>query len=148
MTCTFLNLLILQLGTLQISRPFMDSEVHIRVQKVLSLNHILNRLNHVRTNTFCLQYSCRFFLPCMYLVSYKLKFLIHLLYLSYYTLYSEPFESSPRPFFLSFQDLFPFCPPKYDCFSQLYLSYYYCICHFNTLLTTYSPLPFFCVLFC
>jgi len=93
----------------------------------------------------------RFFyviLPSIYLASYKLKLLMHLWYLFHYTLYSKPFESSPRPFFLSLQDLFPFRPTMYDWFSQLYLSNYYCKCHFSAVFTTYSYLPFSCLLFC
>jgi len=68
LTCTFLNLLILTLGTVQILRPCMHSEVHFRVHKILPMNHILNHLNQVHNYTFCLQdlFWCQ---PSMYVFS-------------------------------------------------------------------------------
>ena len=64
--CTFLNLLILQLGTLQILRPCMDSDIHFCVHKILPLNHILNHLNQVHPYFSSLFKICfHFLLPSM-----------------------------------------------------------------------------------
>jgi len=78
LTRTFLNLLILQLGTEQIFRPSMDPKVHFRVHKILPLNHNLNRLNQVLTYRIFFKIFFDVILPCMYLVSYKIKLLMHL----------------------------------------------------------------------
>ena len=78
LTCTFLNLLILPLGTVQILRPCMHSEVHSFFTKYCHWTIFWTIWIRSAPTHFVFKISFDVNLPCMYLVSYKLTLLMHL----------------------------------------------------------------------